>query len=227
MRKSVLIGAVAAAMTFAVPAMAAPMANTVLVHGFDDYAAKLVFAVETLEGDDGEAGCSLEDYASSTGDAATGAEEEADDATECVLTAIDLDPELSNHGQVVSAFVHALRAMGLHSGGCLVREIARSGYGKDAGTEDAEDAGTEDGEDAGLEGAIDEGTSGDADLTEVPTTCGRPDSGKPEDTGRPDHAGKPDTGKPAGKPDHAGKPEGTGRPDHAGNGGNNGNGNGR
>jgi hypothetical protein len=51
---------------------------------------------------------------------------------ECGLTSVPVEGPNGqvNHGQVVRAFVQAIKAMGIRGGGCVVRVIAQSGYGK-------------------------------------------------------------------------------------------------
>jgi hypothetical protein len=188
-------------------------ADRALIHSYDPDAMQLLWATSGVEG--AEDYCNVEDGDSYTyevdGDEVTvtldDEELEGEDLAEaCDFTATDVTGPQGqvNHGTVVSAFVHALKANGYTGIGCYVKLIAQSDYGKD-------DQQIQVGEEAP------EATEGDADLsfTVDTTQCGKPDhAGPPADKGQPEKAGPPE-GK--GKPPWAG-PEGKDSEDHPGKG---------
>lgn len=207
----------------AVPAMAEEAAETetdsadrALIHSYDPDAMQLLWATSGVD-PDAEDYCNVEDGDEYTyevdGDEVTvtlgeDALEEGEDLSEaCDFTATDVTGPQGqvNHGTVVSAFVHALKANGYTGIGCYVKLIAQTDYGKG-------DQQIKVGEDAP------EATEGEAEpltFSVDMTQCGKPDhAGPPADKGKPDKAGPPE-GK--GKPPWAG-PEGKDSEDHPGKG---------
>lgn len=188
-------------------------ADRALVHSYDPGAMQLLWATSGVDED-------AEDYCNvGNGDLYTYeiVDEETGEATvdiagkdleACDFTATDaIGPQAQvNHGTVVSAFVHALKADGYTGIGCYVKLVAQSDYGKG-------DQQIRVGE------GTPEATEGDTDLTfTVDTTrCGKPDHAEPPaDREKPDTAkagegkGKPPWAGPKDKGDHPGK--GKGRP---------------
>jgi hypothetical protein len=239
-RKTVTAVVAASIGVLAVPALAAPAIDTVLLQGYDPDNAHLLFGVTELD-----SGCALAagEYTYQVGEDGTvtvsnGDDDEADAAGaedgdgsgDCVLTAVDVTGPNGqvNHGQVVSSFVQALKALGFQGNGCLVRVIAQTDYGKGDQQITVPEAGAAE----GAPELLDDTTELDpmVALAETSTACG---GGQPDrDAGELDDRGKPED---RGKSEDRGKPEGTGRPDHAGkpddagkseDRGNNGNGNG-
>ena len=225
-RWTVSASLLALAALVALPAMAEEVAETetdsadrVLIHSYDPAAMQLLWATSGVD-KDAEDYCNVEDDDEYTyeveGEEVTvtlGDDELQDDeelAEACDFTATDVTgPEGQvNHGTVVSAFVHALKANGYTGIGCYVKLIAQSDYGKG-------DQQIKVGEDAP------EATEGDAEpltFTVDTTRCGKPDEagppegkGKPETAGPPEGKGKPEWAGPKDKgSDHPGK--GKGRP---------------
>jgi hypothetical protein len=219
-RKTITAVAALAVAALAIPAMAAPSIDTVLTQGYDPESARLIFGVNDIDEEcgfaDGELGYSIEEDGSVAFSGEIADEPEADEEDKCSLTSVDVTGPNGqvNHGQVVSSFVHALKAMGLNGNGCLIRIIAQSDYGQ--GDQQVTVA------DAEPVVAPSDGTVG---IQNIETACGNGasdgDNGELDDTGHEDRSGRPDH---AGKPEKADKPETSEKAETSN--GNRGNGNG-
>lgn len=214
----------ALAALIALPAMAeeaeaadTDSADRALIHSYDPGAMQLLWATSGVD-QDAEDYCNVEDgdkytYEPEEDEVTVELTEGEDLAEACDFTATDVTGPQGqvNHGTVVSAFVHALKANGYTGLGCYVKLIAQSDYGKgDQQIRVGEDAPEATGDEAELEFTVDM------------TRCGKPDkAGPPDDKGKPDEAGPPE-GK--GKPSWAG-PKDKNSGDHPGKG--NGKGKGR
>lgn len=221
------VGALLAlAALIALPAMAeeaeTDSADRALIHSYDPGAMQLLWATSSVD-EDADDYCNVDDDDSYTyevdGEEVTvtldddALDEEEELAEACDFTATDVTGPQGqvNHGTVVSAFVHALKANGYTGIGCYVKLIAQTDYGKgDQQIRVGDDAPETTDEEAELAFTVDM------------TRCGKPDkAGPPDDKGKPDEAGPPE-GK--GKPDWAG-PKDKNSGDHPGKG--NGKGKGR
>lgn len=126
-RRLTVVVAALAAMALAVPAIAAPSADTMLTAGYDSTTMQGYFTVEPF----------VDEVPAEEGTAEP-AEEESEDGIDC--TAEDAEcfdvagPNGQvNHGTIVSAFVRQfkeLREDGYTGIGCLVRHIAQTDWGK-------------------------------------------------------------------------------------------------
>ena len=158
------------------------------VSGYDDENDVLVYGLSEVTSTTGAGGtvdgcAALDDTTVSYGGTTTTTAPPTGQGCELRVVEVANENGVVNHGQVVSSFVHDLKESGVEGGiGCLVREIAGSGYGK--------------GEEETTATTLVTATtvlSGEVDLTSETVTCGGPDREEGEERGgRPEHAGPPD-----------------------------------